>query len=275
MATAELNGTSIWYEQEGTGPPCLVLHGGLGVDHTLYQGTITPLGERVRLVYLDHRGNGRSGRPPADTITMEQLADDAAALARHLGLEHVVVLGHSYGGFVAQELTLRYPELVSALILIGTTPGQLGATESPDDDQGPPPPPELAAAMSVIPSTDDELAVGMRDLFRFYLHRLDPAEIEPVLAATIFDVEAMIRGFEVLAGWSAVDRLHAIAAPTLVLAGRHDVFTSWPQSVRIATRIPAAELVVFEDSGHMPWLDEPDRFFDVVVDWLDRTFPEV
>lgn len=275
MATAELNGTSIWYEQEGTGPPCLVLHGGLGVDHTLYQSSITPLAERLRLVYLDHRGNGRSGRPPTDTITMEQLADDAAALARHLGLEHVVVLGHSYGGFVAQELALRHPQLVSALILIDTTPGQLGATERPDDDQGPPPAPELVEAMSVIPSTDDELAVGMRDLFRFYLRRLDPAEIEPVLAATIFDVQAMIRGFEVLAGWSAVDRLHAIAAPTLVLAGRHDVFTSWPQSVRIASRISGAEMVVFEDSGHMPWLDEPDRFFEVVGEWLDRTLLEV
>ena len=270
VAIAELNGTSIWYEQEGTGPPCLVLHGGLGVDHTLYQRTLAPLGERLRLVYLDHRGNGRSGRPSVDTITMEQLADDAAALAGHLGLERVVVLGHSYGGFVAQELTLRHPELVSALLLVDTTPGQLGATESPDDDQGPPPAPELVEAMSVIPSSDDELAEGMRDLFRLYLHRRDPSEIEPVLAATIFDVAAMVRGFEVLAGWSAADRLPSITAPTLVLAGRHDPVTSWPQSVRIASRIPGADLVVFEDSGHLPWLDEPDRFYDVVGEWLDR-----
>ena len=85
----------------------------------------------------------------------------------------------------------------------------------------------------------------------------------------------MIRGFEVLAGWSAVDRLHANAAPTLVPAGRHDPVTSWPQSVRIASRIPGAELVAFEASGHMPWLDEPDRFFDVVIDWLDRTLLEM
>jgi proline iminopeptidase len=271
VAIAELNGTSIWYEEEGTGPPCLVLHGGLGVDHALYQGTLPRLGERLHLVYFDHRGNGRSGRPPADTITMEQLADDAAALVRHLRLQTVAVLGHSYGGFVAQELALRHSELVSALLLIDTTPGQLGATESPDDDQGPPPRPELVEAMSVVPSSDEELAVGMRDLFRFYLHRVDPAEIEPVIAATIFDVQAMIRGFEVLAHWSSVERLDRITAPTLVLAGRHDPVTSWPQSVRITSRIPRSELVVFEDSGHLPWLDEPDRFFDVVGDWLDRT----
>ncbi len=271
MAIAELHGTSIWYEEGGAGPPGLLLHGGLGIDHTLYRSTLTPLEARLRVVYLDHRGNGRSGRPPVESISIEQLADDAAALARHLDLAQVVVIGHSYGGFVAQELALRHPDLVSALVLVDTTPGQLGATESPDDDQGPPPPPELVEAMSTIPATNDELAAGMRDLFRFYLHRCGLDEVEPHLATTIFDVGAMLRGFEVLAGWSAVDRLHEISAPTLVLAGRHDVVTSWPQSVRIASRIPDAELVVFEESGHLPWLDEPHRFFDVIGDWLDRS----
>src|SRR4051812_28757928 len=170
-----------------------MLHGGLGVDHTLYQSTLGPLGARLRLVYLDHRGNGRSGRPPIGTITMEQLADDAAALARHLGLEQVVVFGHSYGGLAAQELAPRHPELVSAPAVVDPTPGQLGATESRDDDQGPPPPLELVEAMSAVPTSDEELAAGMRDLFRFYLHRRDPIEIESFLAETIFDVAAMVR----------------------------------------------------------------------------------
>jgi proline iminopeptidase len=78
----------------------------------------------------------------------------------------------------------------------------------------------------------------------------------------------MVRGFEVLASWSSVDRLAGIVAPTLVLGGRHDVFTAWPQAHRIASRIPGAEVVVFEESGHFPWIEEPDRFFAVVRDWL-------
>ena len=270
MPTADLNGTTIWYDVVGAGPPCLVLHGGLGVDHILYQGTLTPLEQRLRLVYLDHRGNGRSGRPPLDTITIEQLADDAAALARHLGEERVAVIGHSYGGFVAQELALRHPDAVAALVLIDTTPGQLGATEDRDDEQGPPPPPEVVAVLATLPSTNEELANGVCQLMPHYLHRRDPSEFDAVLDATIFDAAAMIRGFEVLASWSSVDRLSTIAAPTLVLAGRHDVFTSRPQARRIASRIPGAELVIFEDSGHMPWLDEPDHFFEVVNGWLDK-----
>ena len=270
MATADVNGTTIWYDVVGTGPPGLVLHGGLGIDHTLYQETLTPLEQRLRLVYLDHRGNGRSGRPPRDTLTIEQLADDAAALARQLGDERVVVLGHSYGGFVAQELALRHPDVVAALVLIDTTPGQLGATEDPDDEQGPPPPPEVVALLTTAPATNEALADGVRQLMPHYLHRREPAELAVVLDATIFDAAAMVRGFEVLASWSSVDRLSAISAPTLVVAGRHDVFTSWPQARRITSRIAGAHLVIFEDSGHMPWLDEPDRFFDVVNGWLDE-----
>ena len=247
-----------------------MLHGGLGLDHTLYQATLTPLEQRLRLVYVDHRGNGRSGRPPLETITIEQLADDAAALARHLGDDRVVVIGHSFGGFVAQELALRHPELTTALILVDTTPGQLGATEDRDDEQGPPPPPEVAAL-------DDHAAVDERGDGRrcasampHYLYRRDPSELDSILDATVFDAAAMARGFEVLAGWSSVDRLSSIVVPTLVLAGRHDVFTSWPQARRIASRLPGAELVIFEDSGHMPWLDEPDRFVEVVDGWLAK-----
>ncbi len=271
MATVELNGTSIWYEQEGTGPDCLVLHGGLGVDHVLYQRTLEPLAEKLNLVYFDHRGNGRSGRPPPETITMEQLADDAAALAEHLELTSVAVLGHSYGGFVAQELALRHPGLVAALLLVDTTPGQLGSTEDPSDDQGPPPPAELVELVSVPPASNEDLAAGMRDLLPFYLHQGDPAAARVAFASTIFDARAMARGFEVLSGWSSVDRLASITAPTLVVAGRHDVVTSWPQAARIASRVPGAELVIFDSSGHMPWIDEPDRFKAVVDDWLERT----
>jgi proline iminopeptidase len=270
VATAELNGTTLWYDVVGTGPLGLVLHGGLGLDHTLYQATLTPLEQRLRLAYVDHRGNGRSGRPPLETITIEQLADDAALLVRHLGDERVVVIGHSYGGFVAQELALRHPELTTALILVDTTPGQLGATEDRDDEQGPPPPPAVAALMTTLPSTNEEMVEGVRQLMPHYLHRRDPSELDSILDATVFDAAAMARGFEVLAGWSSVDRLSSIVAPTLVLAGRHDVFTSWPQARRIASRLPGAELVIFEDSGHMPWLDEPDRFFEVVDGWLAK-----
>jgi len=103
-----------------------------------------------------------------------------------------------------------------------------------------------------------------------YLHRTDPAVLREAMAGTTFSATAMRRGFEVLAEWSSVDRLGAIVAPTLVLAGRHDPFTAWPQAHRIAARVPRAEVVVYEDSSHFPWLEEPDRFFAATRAWLER-----
>src|SRR5690242_9156373 len=97
------------------------MHGGLGFDHT-YLRPLDELGGRLRLVYYDHRCNGRSERAPLETMTMAQLADDAAALCDELGFEHTTVIGHSYGGFTALEYAIRYPRRVDRLILLGTTP---------------------------------------------------------------------------------------------------------------------------------------------------------
>lgn len=269
MATLEVNDTTLYYTLTGVGQTCLVMHGGLGVDHTMYR-TLDLLGQHVRFVYYDHRCNGRSGRPPLESLTMEQLADDAASLAASLSTEKVVVFGHSYGGFIAQEFALRHPDRVLALILCDTTPGQLGAEEPEDESAGPPPPPEFIEVISNPPSTDQELGLAIQGLIPAYLHRCAPANLESALAGTVFSIAAMNRGFEVLSQWSSVDRLGSVNVPTLLLVGSHDAFTSPSQSYRMARRLSRSEVVEFADSGHIPWLDEPERFFQVVGDWLRR-----
>jgi proline iminopeptidase len=268
-----VNGTDLHYEVDGEGRPCLVLHGGLGVDHTLYRRTLGPLSPPLQLIYLDHRCNGRSGRPPIETLTMEQLADDAVGLADHLGIDRFLVLGHSYGGFIAQELALRHVDRVEGLLLLDTTPGQLGTGESSDEtEQGPPMPAEVVEILSTLPATDAEFENSWPQILPWYLHRRDATEVHALLDGTVFHVAAMARGFEVLASWSSVDRLSSITCPTLLVAGRHDLFTSFPQAHRIARRLPDADVVVFEHSGHFPWLDEPNEFFPAVRDWLSARF---
>ncbi|HEX6658326.1 MAG TPA: alpha/beta hydrolase [Ilumatobacter sp.] len=271
MATASINGTTLHFEIDGDRAPCLVLHGGLGLDHIVYRRTLGRLADHLRLVFIDHRGNGRSGRPPLESITMEQLADDAVGVADHLGVGRFTVLGHSYGGFIAQELAIRHGARVGRLILVATTPGQLGSTEEPDDDeQGLPMPSDALEILQTPPRTDEEFEAAMARLLPFYFHRRSAADVAPLLAGSIYSAAAMARGFEILSGWSSVDRLATVSCPTLLIAGRHDVFTSFPQSHRIARRLPDAEVVVLDDSGHFPWIDEPEAFFAAVVDWLDR-----
>jgi len=254
-------------EVVGDGVPALVLHGGLGVDQTAYR-SLDQLLDGLRVIYLDHRGNGRSSRPDPATLTMAGWADDAVAVARAVaGRQPVVVIGHSYGGFIAQELAIRHPDAVRALVLVSTTPGQLGTGEVPAPP-GPPVPAEFLELVSSAPASDDELAVGMAALAPVYVHRADPDVLRGWMAGSVFSAAAMVRGFEVLATWSAVDRLSAVTAPTLVLAGRHDPVTSWPQAHRIADRMPHADVVVFEHSSHFPWLDEPEAFASTLTTWL-------
>ncbi|HEU5267647.1 MAG TPA: alpha/beta hydrolase [Jatrophihabitans sp.] len=266
---AQVNGTRLYYETVGDGPLCLVMHGGLGLDHTLYRD-FDRLGGRLRLVYYDHRGNGRSGRPDLSTLTMSQLADDAAALVDRLGGERVFVLGHSYGGFVAQEFALRHPGRVAGLVLIDTTPGGPGRAERPADLVGPPMPAELARAMGSTPPSDAAFVAGFRPLMRYYLHHLDPTDVAPRLDRVIFSAAAMTRSMQVLASWSSVDRLPLITAPTLVLVGRHDVVTAPVHARRIARAIAGSQCVEFAESGHFPWWEEPDAFFGLLDGWLDR-----
>jgi proline iminopeptidase len=269
VSTVEINGTELFHTRIGRGTPALVLHGGLGVDQNLYR-SLDPLGDRLELVYYDHRGNGRSGRPDPSTLTMEQWADDAAALAARLFPgRRFIGIGHSFGGFIAQELAIRHSQALAGLILVSTTPGQLGAGEDPAPE-GPPPPPEFIEVVSTPPETDEEYATGMRRLLPVYFHGPPPDEAWRLIDATVFDAATMRRGFEVLASWSAVDRLGGVDVPTLVVAGRNDAITAAAQGQRIAARLPDAEVVVLEDSAHFPWMEEPAAFFEAVREWLDR-----
>jgi proline iminopeptidase len=252
----------------GVGSPCLIAHGGPGLHHGMYR-TLDPLAAGRQLIYWDHRGHGRSGPLPDGPVPMALFADDAVVLADRLGIDTFSVFGHSFGGWVAQELALRHPDRVSALILAATTPGQLGSSESADDDQGPPPPAAVLELMATRPATGADLVELYAKLAPYYLRGADTTHFMAALDPELASADSMARVFEALEQWSAVDRLGDITCPTLVLAGRHDDFCSPQQLTRIARRIPHAEHVVFENSGHFMWLEEPDRFFPLVAEWLD------
>jgi proline iminopeptidase len=268
MAVIEVEGALLHVEETGSGPTALVLHGGLGLDHTMYR-TLDPLGERLRLVFVDHRCNGRS-TGDLETATMERWAADVAEVAGALAPgEQVIVIGHSYGGFIAQEAMISHPERIGATVLLTTTPGQLADGEEPVPE-GPPIPAEFAALLARPPEDDEELAASMSQLALAYLHRAPVDVLRSAMAGTEFRAATMARGLEVLSTWSSVERLASVAMPVLVVAGRHDAFTAWPQSDRIARRLRDAEVVVLEHSGHFPWLDEPEVFFPAVTGWMER-----
>ena len=126
-----INGTELYFDVDGAElvaegptlrerPTFLLLHGGPGFDHTNFKPHLAGLAEIGQIIYLDQRGQGRSGRPAIETCSPGQMADDAATICRALGIAQPVVVGHSYGGFVALYMAIRHPQVVGKLVLLNT-----------------------------------------------------------------------------------------------------------------------------------------------------------
>jgi proline iminopeptidase len=272
MPVAHLNDTELFYIEVGKGLPCLVMHGGLGSDHTSLHPWLDPLGDVMHLVYYDHRGNGRSGRPPSETITFEQLCAEADALREHLGFEKVAVLGLSFGGCIALEYALRYPERISHLILLSTAPG--GEEEDEDFEAAARRKGATTEQLEALenPVEDDAGARRMWELARPLFWREFDADLDDrVMGNTVFSAQANKAGDAITEEWDFTPRLGEIRTPTLVLVGREDVICPPSQSKIMHEGIPDSELVVFEQSGHFVYVEEAEAFFDTVRGWLQRT----
>jgi proline iminopeptidase len=271
MPVAHLNDTELFYVEVGEGLPCLVMHGGLGGDHSSLHPWLDPLGDVMRLVYYDHRGNGRSGRPRSESITFEQLCADADALREHLGFEEIAVLGYSFGGFVALEYALRYPERISHLILLDTAPTfdyeeeieanarRKGATQ------------EQLEALDASAEDEGESWRLWKVIEPLYFCTFDADLAERVMGKTVISVEAADVGDAIIEGWDLTPRLGEVSAPTLILVGRDDFVCPPSQAKIMHEGIPNSQLAIFENSGHFTHVEEPEAFFDAVRGWLRRS----
>jgi proline iminopeptidase len=116
-----VNGAKLWYEIEGKGEPLLLIAGGPGMSHSYFQPYFSALADSYRVIYFDAFGRGKSDRAKSpDEYTFQRDVEDIEGIRKALNLEKINVLGHSYGGMVAQAYTLKYPDSVKKLILANT-----------------------------------------------------------------------------------------------------------------------------------------------------------
>jgi proline iminopeptidase len=274
-ARIPIRDTSLYVDVIGHGPPLALMHGGPGGDHW----TLLPfqrLADRFTLVFYDHRCNGRSVGAPVSSMTWENLAADADALRERLGFETWAVLGHSFGGKVALEYALRYPDSLSHLILMDA-----GGDSWWDQQHGP----DLLAERGFSPRI-------VRLARRFFDGRTAPWEFLPTLmrlgsaydpytglAAAVRTMFAERRsrprpqahrfGFSRLTkGWAVMDRLGEIQVPTLVMAGRDDFLFPPEHQAQLAAGIPNARPRIIERAGHNPHDERTDEVMDAVRDFI-------
>lgn len=276
----EVEGGAVRYRILGEGERTLVLlHGGPGAG-SLYLKPLERLaGTDRRVVFYDQLGCGESDRPDDPSLwRADRFVDELETLRDHLGLTGFDLYGHSWGGMLATDYALGYQQHLRSLVLASTIadaplliremarlleafPQEIRDTLRRHEEAGTTDSPEYQDAIMAV--------------YRVHLCRCDPwpPEVLTTFEDFAMEVYAPMWGPSEfcytgnLSDWDRVDRLHEIRLPTLITVGRHDELTP-TCSRQIRERIVGSELVVFEEGSHMTFWEKPDRYVQVVDDFL-------
>jgi proline iminopeptidase len=280
-----VNGVRLFFDVEGARvvpdgpamrekPTLILLHGGPGMDHSGYKPRFSPLADIAQVVYLDHRGNGRSDAGPRESWTLAQWGDDVRAFCEALGIERPIVLGTSFGGMVALAYATRHPSHPGKLILVSTEAA--GGSHMAErialfEKLGGPEVGALARRRYLEGQVDDAmLQAWIRLAFPVYTRTpRDPAAVQRAILHpevniwfTRPDGEGRTYDF--------FPQLARVQCPTLVLGGEEDPMTPIACQEDIAAALPS-HLVRFErfaGCGHGVVNDAPDQAMAVIREFI-------
>ncbi len=287
----DAHGELIYYMTVGRGAPLMIVHGGPGADHKYFLPYLLPLARHNKLVFIDERGSGQSEKlaDPAG-YTIENMVEDVEAVRQALGLGAISLLGHSYGGALAQAYALKYQQHLTHLLLCSTFPStkqmnqvlaQELASTSPDV-RGRIDAMQKAGLFGHGPIyrrgrySDEYMIAAWGEAYFPYLYQNHPnPNYDPVDSGKIswdlyremwgsdgeFVVDGNLKSVEYL------ERLHTIHIPTLIVVGDHDECAPW-LSKEMHDRIPGSKLVILPKSGHMTFVDQPTMFISSVEGFL-------
>lgn len=249
-------------------PTVLLLHGGPGFDHSNYKPEFGQLADIAQVVYLDHRGNGRSERGPKDKWNLAQWGDDVRSFCEALEITKPIVVGQSFGGMVAMSYATRHPGHPAKLVLSSTAARvrfdravpvfeRLGGAEARD-----------AAERFFAKPGDDTIREYRARCFPLYTRRkqsddwIKRTEMNEPLTLEFFRHEGKTFNF--------LPELGRIACPTLIMSGVDDPITPIADSEDIANAMKpgVAKLVRFENAGHGVFRDLPDAYFKSLRDFI-------
>lgn len=267
MPKLHANGIDIYYEIHGDGKP-LVLISGLGYGLWQWHKMVPGLAEHFRVITYDNRGAGESGKPEGP-YNVAMMADDLAGLLDGLGVEKTAVLGHSMGGFIAQQFVLTRPQRVTKLILAATNFG--GPNHIPIT-------PEAMQVMSdrsgdpvelmrrgIAVATAPDFAAAQPDTVQALIDYRLSVPVPPEAYQAQMGV-----GMGLLSAEAAFEKkLQQVQAPTLILWGEHDKVVPPGNAELLAREIPNSTIQVLPDCGHIFPLEKPEAANTAVVAFLE------
>src|SRR5499425_2849242 len=290
----DAHGVLIYYLTVGRGAPLLIVHGGPGASHDYFLPYLLPLARTNKLIFIDERGSGKSEKlEDPKGYTVENMVEDVEAVRQALALGKISLLGHSYGGVLAQAYALKYQNNLTHLILASTFPStkemnQVFRRMKEKMD------PELRRRLDQMEKeglfghgrdyekrryTNDYMIAAWGEGYFPYLYqnRPDP-NYDPVQSGmtTSWDLYREMWGsdgeFVIDGNLKSVeytDRLPSIHVPTLIVAGDHDECDP-SLSREMHEKIAGSQLVILPGSGHMTFVDQPNLFINAVDSFLRR-----
>ncbi len=282
---ANVNGTRLFFDVDGSSyvpegptmikrPVCIVLHGGPGSDHSDFKPWFNELTKHMQIIYLDQRSNGQSERVDPSTCTLEQLADDIEEFRKYIGLEKFILLGHSFGGMVAQVYATKYPDSIDKLILVCTAPSYdfyrdalLFAQNIATADQ-----------LELIPKlfegriqNEQELEDWWTECFSLYYYKQDEQLMFETGNRPIGSLDVSNYTFKhFMPKYDVTEQIRNFNKPVYIAAGRHDWITPVSQAKVMDSLYPNSDLTIFEESGHMPFIEEQEKFLTSLLSFLQR-----
>jgi len=268
MPQANSNGIDIYYEVTGSGRPILLISG-LGYGLWMWHRMIPGLAEHFQVIAFDNRGAGKTDKP-SGPYSVQMMAADTAGLLDALGVSGATVLGHSMGGFIAQELVLSRPDLVGELVLSATNFG------------GPNHIPVTQEAIAVMMDRSGDLVEVIR---RGIAIACAPsfAKANPTIVQELIDYRLgnpvplpqyqaqMAVGLNLLSAELCFEsKLDEVQAPTLILFGEHDQVVPPANAELLAQKIANSTIQLLPDAGHMFPIETPDAATNAIIQWSER-----
>ena len=275
-------GGRVWFKRVGAGPglPLLAIHGGPGLPHN-YLRSLERLADEREVVFWDQLGCGNSKCPSNTQLwTMQRSVAEMDSVVRELGLDRFHIFGNSWGGMMAQQYVLDIPSRAVSLTIsnsLASIPEFSKMVARLKSELDPATQSAIDRHEAAGTTNSAEYQAAIRTWNETYLCRVRPwpkelqeafrragTEIfETMFGSSDFHIVGTIRN------WDVFDRLSEIGLPTLVLAGRYDECV--PEHMwEMHRRIEGSRFELFESSAHMPFIEEPDRFDQVMRDFLRR-----
>lgn len=265
MGFIEANGINLYYETHGSGEP-LVLIEGLGYSSWMWYKQVEELSKHFKLIIFDNRGVGQSDKPDEE-YSIELFANDTVEVLLALNIEKAHFLGVSMGGFIAQEVAIRYPEIVDKLILCSTSFGGPGSVPIPQETLD-----VMFKGGGKYNSVDE-----IRDVIGIALDKRCIDENQDVLDKIMKEKMdnpqpkyAYQKQLMAGASFNAEDRLCKIKAETLILAGKGDRVVPFENSKLLNQKIVNSKYEVIEGAGHVFLMEKPDITNKLIVEFLEK-----